>query len=536
MKKMADNTEITELWQTSFKWLKACGFTPNKKFIESELTSHPDYPALTSLVDLLDAGGFGYNAVSTDLSYKNEFSFPLLAHIRRGADEQGLLLINSAQEWDTNAALKESWSGVLVMPEKGSQWQHPDNEAAIKKEKQLAITSYASIAAISLLVLLTLMRQPGIYYALFTLLSAAGLIISWLTFNTELGVQSKLVKQVCNSVNPEGGCDKVLKSEQAKGFMGVTPADASLAWFVVQFAAVIAALWLPGLSPFAVTVAQFALLGIVAAAWSLISQKFVVKQWCALCLSIAAVLVLQFGLAFFTPGITAGFVFKEAALYGAAILASLLLIIQPLKRLIKSSIKQASLLQQLKKWQQDTAVFNSLSQQQDSVDITPWANDLQIGNANAPVQLTIACNPYCGPCARAHATIDALLHKQTKHLGVTVRFTANTKTKEDKRTHAVRLLLQECNGKKPSEKAAILHNWFVHMNEEKWLQQYNPDRSIDVESILRQHEAWAETAGIQFTPTFFINGKQMPGQYKIEDLAALLPQLSATMQEEEAVA
>ncbi len=532
---MADNNEITELWQTSFKWLKACGFTPNKKFVESELTGHPDYPALTSLVDLLDAGGFAYNAVSTDLSYKNEFSYPLLAHIRRGADEQGLLLINNPGEWDTNTALKESWTGVLVMPEKGSQWQHPDNEEAIRKEKQLANTNYAAMAIIALLVIAALIRQPGIYYSIFTILSAVGVIIAWLTFNTELGVQSKLVKQVCNSVNPEGGCDKVLKSEQAKGFMGITPADASLAWFIVQFGVVIAAVWLPGMAAFAVTAAQFALLGIGAAAWSLISQKFIVKQWCALCLSIAAVLLLQFVLALLMPVFAGQFDFRYTAIYAFAGIAVLLLGIQPLKRLIKSSIKQNSLLQQLKKWQQDANVFNSLSTQQEPVNILPWANDLQIGNAAAPVQLTIACNPYCGPCAKAHATIDALLHKQPKNLGVTVRFTANTKIKEDKRTNAVRLILQECEGKTAAQKGKILHDWFTHMSEEKWLQQYNPDRSIDVEADLKEHEAWAETAAIQFTPTFFINGRQMPGQYKIEDLAVLLPQLAASMEQEEEV-
>jgi protein-disulfide isomerase/uncharacterized membrane protein len=530
---MADNTVITELWQTSLQWLKACGFTANKKFIESELTSHPDYPALTSLVDMLDAGGFEYNAVSTDLSYKKEFTYPLLAHIRRGADEQGLLLVNNEGEWDTNTALKESWSGVLVMPEKGASWQHPDNDAAIKKEKQVAFTNYAAAAVVALIVLLTLIRQPGIYYSIFTILSAVGFVIAWLTFNTEMGVQSKLVKQVCNSVNPEGGCDKVLKSDQAKGILGVTPADASLAWFVVQFGAVIAALWLPGLATFAVTAAQFALLGIAAAAWSLISQKFIVKQWCALCLSIAAVLILQFGLALLLPVFTAHYDFRYTAVYLAAGIAVLVLVIQPLKRLVKSSIQQATLQQQLKKWQQDANVFNGLSQQQEAVDITPWVSDLQLGNAAAPVQLTVACNPYCGPCAKAHATIDALLHKQAKNIGVTVRFTANTKVEGDKRTNAVRLMLQECNGKNPAEKAAILHNWFTHMDEEKWLQQYNPNRSLDVEGVLKQHEDWAETANIQFTPTFFVNGRQMPGQYKIDDLAVLLPQLSASMQEEE---
>ncbi len=69
---------------------------------------------------------------------------------------------------------------------------------------------------------------------IFGLLSLAGLAISIAALGTELGYQSKLVKQVCGTVG-NGGCEKVLGSKFAKGFAGITPADASVLYFAAQF-------------------------------------------------------------------------------------------------------------------------------------------------------------------------------------------------------------------------------------------------------------------------------------------------------------
>jgi uncharacterized membrane protein len=523
---LKNKTHIQELSLTTYQWLSACGIKANKNFIKDELTAHPDYPALTSVADVLDAGGMKYMAVRTSMEYAHEFRYPLLAHIKKGTDEQGLVIVYNENEWKVNNALINQWTGALLMPEKKSVWKHADNDAYIKAEQNKKQLSIAALFTVLTITVATITQQTALATILFTLLSAAGLIIAWLTFTTELGLQNQLVKQVCNSINPAGGCGKVLKSKQAKSIAGISPADAALAWFTIQWIFIISATWVTALVPLQITVMQLSLAGIAVAAWSLISQKFIVKQWCALCIGLAAVLLLQFATAL--VDVPTAVNIKAGLAYFISLLVFLFLVIAPVKRLLKTSINQKPLQQQLKKWKQDANVFMGLWQQQPMVDCNPWEHELQIGNPNAPMHILVACNPYCGPCAVAHKKLDDLLEKYSDKLGVSIRFSINAKKAEDSRTRAVQLLLQ--NHLQNGNTTEALTDWFTWMNEEKWKAKYNPDETIDVSHLLLQHDEWAKDAGITYTPTFFINGRQLPGQYSLDDIDTLLLQLTEILQ------
>ena len=71
----------TELWQLTQNWLLLLSNKTNKKFYKEEITTHPDYPAMTITIDFLEAGNLKYEAVQTDAGYIHEFNYPLLAHI-----------------------------------------------------------------------------------------------------------------------------------------------------------------------------------------------------------------------------------------------------------------------------------------------------------------------------------------------------------------------------------------------------------------------------------------------------------------------
>lgn len=517
---------IHELSLTTYQWLTACGSKVSKNFLKDELTAHPDYPALTSVVDLLDAGGMEYRAVRTSMEYAPEFKYPMLAHIKKGTDEQGLVIVRNENELKANNDLASQWTGVLLMPEKNAAWKHADNDAYIKNQQNKKQLSIAALVTVFAITVATIIQQTAIATILFTLLSIAGLIIAWLTFTTELGLQNQLVRQVCNSINPAGDCSKVLKSKQAKGIAGISPADAALAWFTVQWIFMIAGTWVVTLIPLQIITIQLGLTGILVAAWSIISQKFIVKQWCALCIGVAAVLVLEFATALVDIQIAVNV--KAGLAYFFALFIFLFLIIAPVKQLLKISIKQKPLQQQLKKWKQNANVFMGLWQEQPIVDCTAWEHELQIGNPTAPVQITVACNPYCGPCAAAHKKLDALLGKNSDKLGISIRFTINVSKPDDSRTKAVQLLLQ--NHLQNGNTAVALADWFEWKDEEKWKKTYNPDETINVEPVLLQHDEWAKDAAIAFTPTFFINSRQLPGQYSVEDIDDLLTQLTEILQ------
>ena len=40
---------------------------------------------------------------------------------------------------------------------------------------------------------------------------------------------------------------------------------------------------------------------------------------------------------------------------------------------------------------------------------------------------------------------------------------------------------------------------------------------------------WFTKSGVGFTPTFYINGKQLPRKYELEDIEILIPQLAEMM-------
>src|SRR5699024_8980918 len=60
----------------------------------------------------------------------------------------------------------------------------------------------------------------------------------------------------------------------------------------------------------------------------------------------------------------------------------------------------------------DSRIFNALLPKQQSI-FAENIKDLGIvlGDTNARYQLVKVCNPYCGPCARAHPKIEEILEK-----------------------------------------------------------------------------------------------------------------------------
>jgi hypothetical protein len=106
-----------ELWQLTQNWLLLLGNKTNAKFCREEITTHPDYPAMTAVTDFLDAGNMAYNAVQADASYIHEFKYPLLAHISQPG-YQYLHIIPNATEWDRQKEITQYWSGVVLFPKK----------------------------------------------------------------------------------------------------------------------------------------------------------------------------------------------------------------------------------------------------------------------------------------------------------------------------------------------------------------------------------------------------------------------------------
>ncbi len=512
----------TLLWRVTHQWLKACGYKPDANYCREEITTHPDYPALTSVIDFLDSGGMAYQAVRADHSLIHEFNYPVLAHIRL-PEYQYLKTVTSSGSWETDTDLKEHWTGVVIFPEKNTHWATEQHTAYRKRAKQQQLTALVlSLTGLAILVYtVSIFSNP--LYPVFGFLSLCGLCISVYASGVEMGLQNQLVKQVCGAIS-KGGCERVLQSKYAVGWLGITPADVSLLYFCTQFICYAAGIFYP---PLLSAMWLFAFGGIAVSAWSLFIQATKIRQWCALCLAIVLVLLLQAGLAFAIP--------RTPITYWTILsFAGLLLLLSagffPIKTLVKESSKAKLKLAELKKWKLDPVLFAGEWAKEQPVDTTVWPQDLLMGEADSPLRITAACSPYCNPCAITHRQLDQLLHRFSGILQVQVRLLSVPDDEANKYTVAVKSILRAAR-KANTEKDVhqMLSDWFEWMNDDTWQEKWKTDAGMDVHEALLRHQQWIAQHNIEYTPTLFINGRKIPGRYNLDDLAQLLPQLPGVL-------
>ncbi|MEQ1554070.1 MAG: vitamin K epoxide reductase family protein [Ferruginibacter sp.] len=513
-------TVTKELSSLALQWLAASGIKTNTAYTKEAITTHPDYPAMTALTDFLESGGMEYDAVQADASYIQEFNYPLLAHIKQPGNEY-LHLVNNVSAWDKEKSITKNWSGIALYGVNGATWHNVENHAAEKLAQKNKYTAAAFVIAGLVVFIVSIFIYTNTILNIFGLFSLAGLAISIAALGTELGYQSKLVKQVCSTVG-NGGCEKVLGSKFAKGFAGVTPADASVLYFAAQFV-----LYLVGCfyNPILSGIIIIALAGIAVAGWSVYTQAVKLKEWCALCLCIVAVLVGQIIIAFiqFDAG---NFAAYEPYLFFAIATTLLTIVYLPIKQLIKTNIKNKQELASFKKWKTDASLFMAQWEKEPACDNTIWENDLIIGHVDALIRITVACNPYCGPCAKAHVELDKLVEKYPDKVSVQVRLLCNPKNEEDSKTVAIKAILQQAaNLSSNSDLKNMLSDWFEWMNYERWNLKWKENNEIDVANVLSKHELWNTETGITHTPTIFVNGRKLPGRYDIKNIEKMLPQL-----------
>jgi uncharacterized membrane protein len=515
-----------ELWQLTSKWLVACGNKISNRFIKEQLTTHPDYPAMTSIVDFLEQGNFAYSAVISDINHLNNFKYPLLAHFKETGREY-FSIIKSSDEFLNNENNK--WSGIVLFPGSDTKWENEDNNQYLKLEfRNKVFQSFLLILSITFIIYASIRFNNSLNVLLYGLGSVLGIYISYLLIKIELGYQGLFLKKVCGAVK-EGGCEKVLKSKYAVEVFGLSPADFSILYFLSQFLI----FSLTGLNiNYINSIYVISLFGIIISFWSVFTQIYKIKQYCFLCLNIAFILFLQSIISFniLRNNSEILLISKSEYLKGTVLFIFFLFIFisiyKPVKNLINLKNKISYKLIELNKWKYDVEIFLHELSKMPVVDTTIWEKDLIFGNHDSSILITVACNPYCNPCSIMHEKINKVLEKHKEKIKVQIRFLFDINNLNDPKTIAVNKIIQKSI---ESDDVSIIHellnDWFDLMDIELWNKKWNPDNNINTNDRLLLHSKWMQEASILHTPTLFINGKKIPNRYTIEDVEILIPNL-----------
>lgn len=511
--------------QSVYRFLRQMNMRISPALLNDKLAAHPDYPSLACITDVLDEMGIDNAAVLVDKEKLQDVPCPFMAYDMR--TKEFVLIDNVKEQITDKPTFEKYWDGTALFAEKPDNWYHAANEAARstkKKEQQKIMAFLFLIAGLASMALLNgfSWNSAGLLFV-----SMTGIAITTLIVQHELGISNEFAEQLCGT-GKDSGCDAVLYSKGSQFGKWFNWADAGIVYFTAYTLFLVSAV-------FSDIYQGMAILAVLSAAaipftfFSLYYQRRVVKKWCPLCLLTVGVLWAQFILIFPVTRNLSKIVILNSSFFTTIFFAAFVFAMVSFAWffLLKPGLeKNKQLLTEkfaLLRFKNNPGIFEGLLQQQRQADTMPFEHDLQVGNPAAPVQIVVACNPYCGPCASTHEALHQLAEKND--IGLTIRFTVKTGEQADKKTETVAYLLQVLQDKPSTYKKQVLYDWYAWMDMKKFKESYPIEKITDAAALLQQQEQWSEQAEIKATPTIFINGYELPKQYRANDLGGLLGHL-----------
>ena len=257
--------------------------------------------------------------------------------------------------------------------------------------------------------------------------------------------------------------------------------------------------------------------------WSVWYQKVKAKQWCVLCLIVQVLLWTIFIINCLFGYIRMPvFDFQEllyVMMLGSCYLASILGINMLVPKLNTDKMIQI-LRQVINSMKADENVFAALLKQQPFYETSDCDSIIRFGNPDSPLQLTILSNPYCNPCSIMHKRIEQLMQKTNNNISIQYILSSFDESLNSTNKYLIAAYLTNNN------RSQIFTDWFEKGQELR--DDFFKDLSLDMENPkieieFRKHEAWKEKTQLRATPTILVNGYQLPGNYKIEDLVYFTP-------------
>lgn len=342
-----------------------------------------------------------------------------------------------------------------------------------------------------------------------------GLYLSYLLLLRQLKVSSDVADRLCNLLK-HSTCTDLLDTPASKVAFGISWSEMGAAYFGINATAL---LLLPESFP-VLGLFSFAALGYTI--WSFWYQHFRAHTWCALCLLVQAVFILQ-AITFLTYLLIA----REN--HSSLFLLNLSFVTIPLSYLAATLIihlllSVISKARQADEWRSNfrnfklkREVFDSLLHQENHYEVEATSH-IRFGNPDAPYLLTILTNPYCNPCAAMHTRMSGI---QQTDCCVEMVFSSFGK-EYDRVCHLMIAAYQQLG----AERALKLYEeWYAggKTKQEAFFDGLGLDTEADaVLAEYAQHKAWRDQTGFSATPTLLVNGYRMPATYQMEDFVDLM--------------
>lgn len=527
---------------STIRFLRLLEVKVNTSTVNKSLHDHPDWPSLLSISDALNSWNISNGAGKIKPNDIDLLPVPFI--IETGDSEAPLMVVNRITDTHISAYHENhkhaihidkknflsKWNGIYLFAEINEHSGEPNYNVNRRKFIYDLILKISPIVAFLLLVFLI------IYNAVFTSQSAnlrfgvylqssimiVGTIVTSILISYEINKDSFIVKKVCGASKNKTKCSAILSSKGAKLFGWLSWSEIGFFYFSGGLLTIL----FSGNDPSSsiILVGMVNILAFPYIFYSLYYQWSIARQWCMLCITVQLLLVVGC-----VNVIVNEFVFLYSKVTYLLIIQAFLLYLIPIliwytvKPLLLQLQQSVHVNRQYLRLKFNTDIFNDYLKKQKPINVPTDDLGVILGNEQAKNTLITVCNTYCEPCSNAHSKIYELL-KLNPDIKVKVIFTASDNV-SDITARPARHLLAIAEKGNLDILTKAMDDWFLSKSKsyERFAVLYPMDGELltQNEKLKKMHQ-WCDAMKITHTPTFFLNGYELPDTYKIEDLKYLL--------------
>lgn len=513
--------------------------------LREALGQHPDFPSLNALSDVLSDLQVPNISARLTPDRLPEIPLPALTYLNiDGGMFAPVRTINGQVEWlhtqrgwqkESLRQFAQKWNGVTLLIEPHEQ-SGERNYAQNRRRETLGVLRamfiVAAIMSISGLLLSSALQTfPWAEYTAYYLMGLTklvGTVVSGMLVWYSLDTRNGFLQKVCQ-INSRSNCQNIISSSAAKLTDWLSWAEIGLFYFVGGILTLAVGLWMGSgklLNLLGETLYLLTILTLPYTLWSIYYQWRVAREWCVLCLTVQALLWVEFYVAFGTLGllVEGGSWLTNRSVWSIEIVCFL---IAPtlwayLKPKFEKAIQYEPLLIEFQRLKFDPKYLEALLSRHKSIPpIFEGMKVINMGNTSSNNKLILVLNPTCESCKlKYNKTRTYLEHNCNFHVQVIM----STLVKENRITNQVAIKILSL----PSfEMEHALNSWF-EMKEyqfDKWIQNndqyYNNTEGVDQ---LSMHNRWVKLAGVTQVPASFLNRVKLPNFFHPHEISRLCTQ------------
>lgn len=492
------------------KYIHLSNYRVEKNAIDLHLLTHPEYPSVKSISDTYDYFGIENIVANVPFEVINQLPENFIGllngklHLIKKDKNYAYLTDGKFQKTKISLdKLSEFWDGIIIAIEAKEQ---NDNFIKIKNEHIF----FSILCLISVI--------PSIYNLNFTIttfnfLTFIGVVISYFIIQEAFGVSNKIINKFCDTVSRNNGCSNVINDTKSKLFNIISISDACLVYFSSALLFIVFIEFNVSLL-FIISICSLPVI-----IYSIYYQAFIIKDWCALCISISIILITQFLILLYNFNY---FFFDLSINLKAIVLVVFTSILWSiLKGLIVKNLSLKDEQINFIKFKRNKKLFNELLSKRQLLtnDLLLDNERIFFGSENPKLVIIAVTNPLCGFCAESFQTYYEILNKYDD-VQINFVFALFTNDPNNPAFKILNSFIKLYNTKLKKNALEALKEWFDSKNFNNWIKKYNQTekQNQQLEDILKTHLDWMIKNKIRQTPSTIVNNCFYPDEYNIKDI------------------